>query len=88
MLQQWIVVPDEHVIEAPKHLSSAESASLQTAGVTAWKAIRDSLDGSLSGRLGEWQEGKRLHGKTVLTQGTGGVSCFAIQVRMSSHYLQ
>lgn len=79
-LQQWIVLSDERVIEAPKHLSAAESAAIPTAGVTAWAAIREGLDASLSGQLSDWQEGKRLHGKTVLTQGTGGVSCFAIQV--------
>lgn len=58
----------------------SESASLQTAGVTAWSAIREELDASLSGELRGWQDGKRLEGKTLLTQGTGGVSCFAIQV--------
>lgn len=80
VLQQWIVVSDERIIEAPKHLSGPESASLSTAGVTAWLAIREGLDASLSGELSDWQDGRRLQGKTVLTQGTGGVSCFAIQV--------
>ncbi|KAJ4344256.1 hypothetical protein N0V95_006199 [Ascochyta clinopodiicola] len=73
-LQQWMVVPDERVIEAPKHLSAGESASLPTAGVTAWSAIRESLDASLSGELRPWKDGKRLEGKTILTQGTGGIA--------------
>lgn len=77
-------MPDERIVETPKHLSSAEAASLPTAGVTAWSAIREFLDGSLSGELREWRDGKRLQGKIVLTQGTGGVSCFAIQVRTAS----
>lgn len=84
VLQQWIVISDERVIESPKHLSDSESASLQTAGVTAWSAIREYLDASLNGEeLSSWKDGKRLQGKTILTQGTGGVSCFAIQVSLA-----
>lgn len=82
-LQQWAVVAGERVIEAAKILTAGENASLPTAGVTAWSAIREGLDASLGGELREWREGKRLEGKTLLTQGTGGVSCFAIQVRIS-----
>ncbi|KAF2240426.1 NAD(P)-binding protein [Trematosphaeria pertusa] len=82
-LQQWIVIDDERVIAAPKGLSAGESATLVTAGGTAWAAIRDALDGRLNRVLelwqGEWTE-KRLAGQWVLTQGTGGVSCFAIQI--------
>ncbi|KAF9697579.1 hypothetical protein EKO04_004234 [Ascochyta lentis] len=74
VLQQWVVVSDERVIEAPKHLSAGESASLPTAGVTAWSAIRESLDASLSGELRAWKDKKRLEGKSVLTQGTGGIA--------------
>ncbi|KAH6629302.1 hypothetical protein C7974DRAFT_184426 [Boeremia exigua] len=80
VLQQWAVVSDELVVEAPKHFTGTENASLPTAGVTAWSAIREGLDASLSGELRDWHGGKRLDGKTVLTQGTGGVSCFAIQI--------
>jgi hypothetical protein len=83
-LQQYIVVPDEWVVKAPSNLSAVEAASLITAGTTAWSAIRGSLDLRADGVLepwnGSWTE-KRLHGKTVLTMGTGGVSCFAIQVK-------
>ncbi|KAF2257367.1 NAD-P-binding protein [Trematosphaeria pertusa] len=82
-LQKWIVVDDERVIAAPKGLSGVESSSLITAGVTAWAAIRGSLDGRFDGGLDEWKGAwteKRLEGTWVLTQGTGGVSCFAIQI--------
>lgn len=83
-LQQYLVVDDERVVPAPANLNAVESASLVTAGTTAWSAIRESLDGELGGGLraweGSWTE-KRLKGKTVLTMGTGGVSCFGIQVR-------
>ena len=56
---------------------------ISTAGTTAWSAIRGSLDMRMDGELEEWKGAwtdKRLKGKTVLTLGTGGVSCFAIQV--------
>lgn len=76
-----MVVDDERVVRAPRELSAVESASLVTAGVTAWSAIREGLDMLLTGEMREWRDGKRLEGKTILTQGTGGVSCFAIQVR-------
>ncbi|CAG5158200.1 uncharacterized protein ALTATR162_LOCUS5034 [Alternaria atra] len=82
-LQEWMVVDDDWIIEAPKNLSAVESASLVTAGTTAWAAIRGGLDGRLDGGLEEWKgvwTAKRLQGKTVLTMGTGGVSCFAIQI--------
>lgn len=82
-LQQWLVVDDAWVIPAPKHLSAVESASLVTAGATAWSAIRGHLDGGVDGLVrkwdGAWTE-KRLQGKTVLTMGTEGVSCFGMQV--------
>ncbi|KAF2998658.1 isoleucine-tRNA ligase [Curvularia kusanoi] len=81
LLQQYITISDDRVIEAPKQLSASESASLLGAGCTAWAAIREALDGSFDGRLDSWQDGKRLQGKTILTQGTGGVTCFTIQVR-------
>ncbi|KAJ4983684.1 alcohol dehydrogenase [Stagonosporopsis vannaccii] len=80
LLQHWVVVSDERAIEAPKHLTAAENASLATAGVTAWSAIREGLDASFDGTLRDWQDGNRLQGKTILTQGTGGVSSFAIQI--------
>ena len=33
------------------------------------------------------ENGDRLEGKTILTQGTGGVSCFAIQVQLIRAWL-
>lgn len=57
----------------PANLSFAEAAALPTAGGTAINALYHS---GLRGPLGEGL----LAGKTVLTQGTGGVSCFAIQL--------
>jgi NADPH:quinone reductase-like Zn-dependent oxidoreductase len=54
-LQQWIVVDDSWIVEAPSHLNAVESASLVTAGTTAWSAIRNSLDLKLDGTLGPWE---------------------------------
>jgi NADPH:quinone reductase-like Zn-dependent oxidoreductase len=50
---------------SPTGYSHAEAATLTTAGLTAWRALF--VDGDLK------------EGDTVLTQGTGGVSIFAVQ---------
>lgn len=50
---------------APRGWSHAEAATLTTAGLTAWRALM--ADGALQ------------PGDTVLVQGTGGVSIFALQ---------
>lgn len=59
---------DEHgLVAMPKGLSYTEAATLSCAGLTAWNALF-----GLAGKqvtAGQW----------VLTQGTGGVSTFAIQ---------
>jgi NADPH:quinone reductase-like Zn-dependent oxidoreductase len=62
-LQQYIVVPDEWVVEAPSNLSAVEAASLITAGTTAWSAIRGSMDlradgetGKAAGQIGDCRE--------------------------------
>jgi NADPH:quinone reductase-like Zn-dependent oxidoreductase len=60
-----IAVPAEGVFRAPKHLDAAEAATLPCAGVTAWRALM--------------VEGRLMAGQTVLVQGTGGVSIFALQ---------
>ncbi|KAF2464824.1 NAD(P)-binding protein, partial [Lindgomyces ingoldianus] len=65
-LQSWMVVDDARAIAAPKGWKGIEIAGLVTAGSTAWGAIRGGLD-------------ERLYG-VVLTQGTGCVSCAAIQI--------
>jgi NADPH:quinone reductase-like Zn-dependent oxidoreductase len=72
-LQQYRVVEDKWLSKMPRNLSFEEAAALPTAGVTAVNALYHSR---LLGPKGE----ELLKGKTVLTQGTGGVSCFAIQL--------
>lgn len=57
--------PVTHFTQAPKGLSWAERATLTCAGVTAWRAVIT--------------DGRVKPGETVLVQGTGGVSLFALQ---------
>lgn len=57
--------PVSHFTHAPRGLSHAEAATLTCAGVTAWRAVV--------------ADGRVRPGATVLVQGTGGVSLFALQ---------
>jgi NADPH:quinone reductase-like Zn-dependent oxidoreductase len=57
------------VVRFPEHLSYEEAATLPCAGVTAWNALH---------RAGE-AASPALPGETIVIQGTGGVSIFALQ---------
>ncbi len=65
LLAEYAVLPAEGVVAVPAHLSDEEAATLPCAAVTAWNALVTA--GSIKA------------GDTVLTQGTGGVSLFALQ---------
>lgn len=65
VMQEEMVVHHSEVVQLPEHLSFEEGAALPCAGVTAWHA----LCGSAS----------LMPGMTVLLQGGGGVSTFALQ---------
>jgi NADPH:quinone reductase-like Zn-dependent oxidoreductase len=70
MLAEFVVLPEAGVIPLPDHLSYEEGATLPCAAVTSWNALVS--------------EGHVKAGDTVLVQGTGGVSLFALQfARMS-----
>lgn len=58
--------PATHFTRAPANLSHVEAATLTCAGVTAWRALIT--------------DGKLKPGATVLVEGTGGVSLFALQI--------
>ena len=62
---QLVAVPESWVTPIPAGFSYAEAATLTCAGITAWKAVIDRP----RIKPGDW----------VLTQGTGGVSIFALQ---------
>jgi len=64
MLAEFVVLRESGLVRMPQHLSFAEASTLPCAGVTAWNAV---AAGSLK------------PGSTVLIQGTGGVSIFALQ---------
>ena len=65
VLQEYRIFPEHAVVRTPDHLSDVEAAALPCAGLTAWSAVV---------KLGGLKPGQ-----TVLTQGTGGVSLFALQ---------
>lgn len=66
MLAEIVVLRADSVVAAPAHLSDAEVATLPCAAVTAWSAL--------------FSEGNVRSGDTVVIQGTGGVSIFALQL--------
>jgi NADPH:quinone reductase-like Zn-dependent oxidoreductase len=65
VLQEKMLIEAEGVSKFPAHLSYEEAATLPCAGLTAWRAI------AVEAPVGP--------GDTVLVQGTGGVSMFALQ---------
>ena len=65
VLAEYRVFPASALVRTPEHLSDIEAAALPCAGLTAWSAVV---------KLGGVKPGQ-----TVLTQGTGGVSIFALQ---------
>jgi NADPH:quinone reductase-like Zn-dependent oxidoreductase len=65
VLAEYVVLPEGGVVAVPEHLSDEEAATLPCAAVTAWHALVT--------------EGGVKPGDTVLVQGTGGVSLFALQ---------
>jgi NADPH:quinone reductase-like Zn-dependent oxidoreductase len=65
LLAEYAVLHENGVVRPPAHLTDEEASTLPCAAVTAWHGL------VLAGRL--------RAGETVLVQGTGGVSLFALQ---------
>ncbi len=65
MLAEYVVLDAAGVVNLPEHLSYEEGATLPCAGVTAWNAVVTAAH--------------TKPGDTVVMQGTGGVSIFALQ---------
>jgi len=65
MLAEYVVLREQGVVPVPAHLTDEEAAALPCAAVTAWNALME--------------QGALRPGETVLLQGTGGVSLFALQ---------
>jgi NADPH:quinone reductase-like Zn-dependent oxidoreductase len=69
MLAEYVLLAEDGVVRFPEHLSYEEGATLPCAGVTAWNALQYAGEPALP----------VLAGETVVIQGTGGVSIFALQ---------
>jgi NADPH:quinone reductase-like Zn-dependent oxidoreductase len=64
VMQELMLVPAAALVKAPAHFSALQAATLPCAAVTAWHAVTDAAVKA---------------GDVVVTQGTGGVSLFAMQ---------
>lgn len=64
-LSEYVTIPEENLVCAPMSLTHVEASTLPVAGLTAWFALVEL--------------GRTKAGDTVVVQGTGGVSLFALQ---------
>lgn len=64
-LREEMVLGEQGAVKIPDYMSFDEASTLPCAALTAWRALVD--------------EGQLKAGETVLVQGTGGVSIFALQ---------
>jgi NADPH:quinone reductase-like Zn-dependent oxidoreductase len=64
VMQEFMVLREDGLVRAPRHLTALQAATLPCAAVTAWNAIV--------------VQGGVKAGDVVLVQGTGGVSLFAL----------
>jgi NADPH:quinone reductase-like Zn-dependent oxidoreductase len=64
VLAEYVAFDECAIVRIPNNLSATESATLPVAAITAWHAIRRC---------------RIQKGETILIQGTGGVSLFALQ---------
>lgn len=65
VLRRYAIFNEQNLVEMPAHLSYAEGSTLPCAALTAWNSL--------------FGPERVMPGDTVLTQGTGGVSLFAVQ---------
>ena len=63
VMQEMMLLPQQGVVKAPAHFTAIEAATLPCAALTAWSAV-----------IGNGVKA----GDVVVTQGTGGVSLFAM----------
>ena len=66
VLAEYIIIDEQIAVQAPEYLMDIEAATLPCAAVTAWYAVAEKANISA--------------GQTVVVQGTGGVSLFALQI--------
>jgi NADPH:quinone reductase-like Zn-dependent oxidoreductase len=70
MLAEQVLLSEQALVHIPEHLDFVEAACLPCAGVTAWNAM--------------FETGDLKPGDTVLLQGTGGVSVWALQMAVAA----
>lgn len=66
MLSQYVTLPAQWAVAAPTSLTAEQASTLPVAGLTAWMALIE--------------QGHLNASQTVVVQGTGGVSLFAVQL--------
>lgn len=66
VLAEYVVLPGDWLVAAPRTLDLAEASTLPCAGLTAWFALVE--------------RGRIKAGASVLVHGTGGVALFALQI--------
>jgi len=65
VISEFTRLPQDALVKMPETLSFEEASTLPIAALTAWMALD--------------QDARSLNGKSILVQGTGGVSLFALQ---------
>ncbi len=70
VLREYVLFSQEGLVASPNSLSDEEAATLPCAGLVAWHAL--------------FEDSETVPGETVLIQGTGGVSIFALQFALSA----
>jgi len=75
VLSEYRVFPSYGLIEVPEYLTDEEASTLPIAAVTAWMSING------MNPIGQHVRGRD---KTVLLQGTGGVSIAGLQIAHAS----
>ena len=68
--REYAVFDERFLVVPPSHLTDAEASTLPCAALTAWRALTDGV--------------KLWSGNSVLVQGTGGVSSFALQFAVAA----
>ncbi|WP_219893406.1 zinc-dependent alcohol dehydrogenase family protein [Aquisediminimonas profunda] len=70
ILAELVLLSAEGLVRAPRHLDDVHAATLPTAGLTAWHALT--------------RAGALRSDATILVEGTGGVSLFALQLAVAA----
>jgi NADPH:quinone reductase-like Zn-dependent oxidoreductase len=70
VLAEYVLFDERGVVRTPTYLTDREASTLPIAAVTAWAAL--------------FENGGLKPGETVLVEGTGGVSIFALQLAVAA----